>query len=61
MQRDRTEEEQTTRPQQGGEAETTRFGMEEGDNTEVPATGGPESWADDADADDGDAETPPQG
>jgi len=29
-----------TRPQQGGEAETTRFGMEEGDNTDVPATGG---------------------
>ena len=27
------------RPQQGGEAETTRFGMEEGDNTDVPATG----------------------
>lgn len=34
-----------TRPQQGGEAETTRFGMEDGDNTEVPATGGPDSWA----------------
>ena len=30
-----------TRPQQGGEAATTRFGMEEGDNTETPATGGP--------------------
>jgi len=29
-----------TRPQQGGEAETTRFGMEDGDNTDVPATGG---------------------
>jgi hypothetical protein len=28
-----------TRPQKGGEAETTRFGMEEGDNTDVPATG----------------------
>ncbi len=28
-----------TRPQQGGEAGTTRFGMEEGDNTDVPATG----------------------
>lgn len=28
------------RPQQAGEAETTRFGMEEGDNTDVPATGG---------------------
>ena len=35
-----------TRPQQGGEAETTRFGMEDGDNREVPATGGPESWTD---------------
>jgi hypothetical protein len=28
-----------TRPQKGGEAGTTRFGMEEGDNTDVPATG----------------------
>ena len=28
-----------TRPQQGGEAATTRFGMEDGDNTDVPATG----------------------
>jgi hypothetical protein len=28
-----------TRPQQAGEAETTRFGMEEGDNTDTPATG----------------------
>lgn len=28
-----------TRPQQGGEAGTTRFGMEDGDNTDVPATG----------------------
>ena len=27
------------RPQKGGEAETTRFGMEEGDNTDIPATG----------------------
>ncbi len=32
-----------TRPQQGGEAGTTRFGMEDGDNTDVPATGGPTS------------------
>ena len=31
-----------TRPQQGGEGGTTRFGMEDGDNTDVPATGGPE-------------------
>ncbi len=30
-----------TRPQQAGEAATTRLGMEEGDNTDVPATGGP--------------------
>ena len=30
-----------SRPQQAGEAETTRFGMEDGDNTDVPATGGP--------------------
>ena len=30
----------STRPQQGGEAGTTRFGMEDGDNTDVPATGG---------------------
>lgn len=28
-----------TRPQKGGEAATTRFGMEDGDNTDVPATG----------------------
>lgn len=27
------------RPQKGGEAGTTRFGMEEGDNTDTPATG----------------------
>jgi hypothetical protein len=30
-----------SRPQQAGEAGTTRFGMEDGDNTDVPATGGP--------------------
>lgn len=30
-----------TRPQRGGEAATTRFGMEEGDNTDIPAAGGP--------------------
>ena len=30
-----------SRPQQGGEGGTTRFGMEEGDNSDVPATGGP--------------------
>lgn len=33
--------EEETRPQQGGEGGTTRFGMEEGDNTDVAATGGP--------------------
>lgn len=27
-----------TRPQQAGEAATTRFGMEDGDNTDIPAT-----------------------
>ena len=34
--------EDQSRPQQGGEAATTRFGMEDGDNTDVPATGGPD-------------------
>jgi hypothetical protein len=28
-----------SRPQQAGEAGTTRFGMEEGDNSDIPATG----------------------
>lgn len=28
-----------TRQQRGGEAGTTRFGMEDGDNTDVPSTG----------------------
>ena len=28
-----------TRPQQAGEGDTTRFGMEDGDNTDMPATG----------------------
>jgi hypothetical protein len=32
-----------TRPQQGSEGGTTRFGMEDGDNTDIPATGGPPS------------------
>ncbi len=36
-----------TRPQQGGEGGTTRFGMEDGDNTDVPATGGPAADSDD--------------
>ena len=31
--------EAASRPQRAGEAATTRFGMEEGDNTDVPATG----------------------
>jgi hypothetical protein len=35
--RDYAEDE--TRPQRGGEAETTRFGMEDGDNTDIPTTG----------------------
>lgn len=28
-----------TRPQRAGEGGTTRFGMEDGDNTDTPATG----------------------
>ena len=28
-----------TRPIRGGEAATTRFGMEDGDNSDVPSTG----------------------
>jgi hypothetical protein len=32
-----------TREQQAGEGGTTRLGMEDGDNTDVPATGGPTS------------------
>ena len=39
-----------SRPQQAGEAETTRFGMEDGDNRDVPATGGPDAAAGDDDA-----------
>lgn len=35
------EAEESSRPQRAGEAATTRFGMEEGDNTDTPATGGP--------------------
>jgi hypothetical protein len=38
-----------SRPQQAGEAGTTRFGMEDGDNTDVPATGGPASDLDSGD------------
>lgn len=39
----RHSEKEGTRPQQGGEGATTRFGMEEGDNTDVAATGGPQA------------------
>jgi hypothetical protein len=39
---------ETSRPQQAGEAGTTRFGMEDGDNTDVPATGGPQADEEDA-------------
>ncbi len=35
--------ESETRPQQGGEGGTTRFGMEDGDNTDIPVPGGPSS------------------
>lgn len=34
-------DEAKSRPQRGGEGGTSRFGMEDGDNTDVPATGGP--------------------
>jgi hypothetical protein len=34
--------EENSRPQRAGEAATTRFGMEDGDNTDTPATGGPQ-------------------
>ncbi|MDP9414471.1 MAG: hypothetical protein M3Q08_10370 [Pseudomonadota bacterium] len=34
-------DEENSRPQKAGEAATTRFGMEDGDNSDVPATGGP--------------------
>jgi hypothetical protein len=34
--------EEGSRPQQAGEAATTRFGMEDGDNTDTPETGGPQ-------------------
>lgn len=42
-----------TRSQRAGEGGTTRFGMEDGDNTDVPATGG-------ADLGHEDAEQPPE-
>ena len=38
-----------SRPQKAGEAATTRFGMEDGDNTDVPATG--DGTREDEDAD----------
>ena len=34
---------EASRPQQAGEGGTTRFGMKDGDNTDVPATGGPDA------------------
>ncbi len=37
-----------SRPQQAGEGGTTRFGMEDGDNTDIPATGGPDADQDEA-------------
>jgi hypothetical protein len=40
---DQTQGEAESRPQQAGEGGTTRFGMEDGDNTDVPATGGPQA------------------
>ena len=36
---DQRPDDSETRPQKGGEAGTTRFGMEDGDNTDVPSTG----------------------
>jgi hypothetical protein len=38
---ERQKSDDQTRPQQAGEAATTRFGMEDGDNTDTPGTGGP--------------------
>jgi hypothetical protein len=38
---DKSPGQEETRPQQAGEGGTTRLGMEDGDNTDVPATGGP--------------------
>lgn len=32
-----------SRPQRAGEAATTRFGMEKGDNTDISTSGGPAS------------------
>ncbi|HWH22900.1 MAG TPA: hypothetical protein VNT25_06390 [Allosphingosinicella sp.] len=40
---DRPEAEETSRPQKGGEGGTTRFGMEDGDNTDISTTGGPQA------------------
>lgn len=37
--RDGDSDDGRTRPQKGGEAATTRFGMEDGDNSDTPATG----------------------
>jgi hypothetical protein len=45
----RPESAEASRPQRAGEAATTRFGMEDGDNTDVPATGGPTADQEDSD------------
>lgn len=37
-----------SREQRPGEGATTRLGMEDGDNTDTPATGGPAADEDDA-------------
>ena len=39
---------QDSRPQQAGEGGTTRFGMEDGDNTDFPTTGGPQAEDEDS-------------
>ncbi|MBB4856963.1 hypothetical protein HNO88_000260 [Novosphingobium chloroacetimidivorans] len=36
---ERAKSDETTRPAKPGDTDTTRFGMEDGDNTDVPATG----------------------
>ena len=37
--RQEAEQDENSRPQKAGEAGTTRFGMEDGDNNDIPATG----------------------
>jgi hypothetical protein len=36
----RDDDAEETRPQRAGEGGTTRLGMEDGDNSDIPATGG---------------------